>query len=206
MYTPYEIITGMKPRSPIDCLLSDGSVLERTRVDKYVAELVDYLRKVHKYVDEQHSLVREKTQRAKYRELGAGHSLALGDYVMVQRAPEVGVSKRFQRPTFDQVFQVVEVHGDGQNAKAYTVSDLAGSREDLGFGQPVALDRLVPVEMLPLAHADGDQPTRILLRDRGRDRPATIQAQSMDGRVYWQYDDEEIQHCVDLASMKYQWL
>ena len=31
---------------------------------------------------------------------------------------------------------VAEVHGDGTEAKAYTLSDLAGQRDNLGFVQP----------------------------------------------------------------------
>ena len=94
-YTPYEIITGLKPRTPIDCLLSQPSGAERVSTDKYVNDLVDYLRKVHKYVDSQHAVVRESCQRAKYRELGPGGSLSLGDYCLVKKNQEVGISKRF---------------------------------------------------------------------------------------------------------------
>ena len=125
---------------------------------------------------------------------------------MVVKAPEPGVSHRFQSNTFDQVFQVVEVHGDGHDAKAYTLSDLSGSRENLGFTQPIALDRLIPIELLPMAQVTDDQATRIMINDRGRDRPATIVAQSADGKVYIRYDDMEIDLCVDLASLKYRWI
>ncbi len=75
----------------------------------------------------------------------------MGDYCFVRKAPEPGTSVRFQSPTFDGVFPVVESHGDGRDAKAYTVCDLSGFRDNLGFTQPVAWDRLIPVELLPLA-------------------------------------------------------
>ena len=204
-YTPYEVITGLKPRSPIDCLLSAPTGAQRVGVERYVSDLVDYLRKVHKYVDEQHSRVRESEQNRKYRELGPGNNLAVGDYCLVLRQPVEGISRRFQRPTFDSVFQVVEVHGSGPSAKAYTLCDLAGSRVDLGFEQPVALERLVPIELLPIARTD-DQTTRLMINDRGRQRPATIKAQAADGRVYVQYEDDDTEHCLDLSTMKYHWL
>ena len=86
------------------------------------------------------------------------------------------------------------------------MSDLVGNRADLGFQQPVALERLIPVEMLPLAQVTEDQATRILISDRGRERPATIKAQATDGRVYIRYDDTDKDECVDLASLKYQWI
>ena len=104
------------------------------------------------------------------------------------------------------MFQIVEVHGEGQDAKAYTLSDLSGNREDLGFTQPVAKTRLVPIELLPLAQITDDQPTRLLINDRGRDREATIVAQTADGKVYIRYEDTDEEQCVDLASLRYQWL
>ena len=157
-------------------------------------------------MDEQHTAIRADAQRAKYRELGPGGSLSVGDYVLVKKAPEYGTSVRFQVPTFNQVYQVVEVHGSDQDAKAYTLCDLVGSREDLGFTQPVALDRLIPIDLLPLAQVADDQSTHILINDRGRDRQATVKAQAADGRVYIQYDGEEVEHCVDLSSSRYQWI
>ena len=205
-YTPYEVITGMKPRSPIDCLLASPSGLERTSVDKYVSDLVTYLKKVHQYVDAKHEQVREQSQRAKYRELGPGGALSVGDYCFVKKAPVEGISRRFQSHTFDNVFQVVEALGSGTDAKAYILSDLSGSRENLGFTQPVALDRLIPVELLPMAAPDSDQNTRILIHDGGQSRAATIVAQTMDGRVYIKYDDSETEICISLSSLNYQWL
>ena len=35
---------------------------------------------------------------------------------------------------------------------------------------------------------------------------AEIKAQCMDGRVKIQYEDEEIEHMVDLSQLKYEWL
>ena len=82
---------------------------------------------------------------------------------------------------------------------------MAGFRVDLGFEQPVALQRLVPIELLPIARTD-DQTTRLMVHDRGRQRPATIMAQAADGRVYVQFEDDDTEHCLDLSQMKYHWL
>ena len=71
------------------------------------------------------------------------------------------VSARLQSPNFDDIYQIVEVHGDGSEAKAYTLSDLVGNRDNLGFSQPVASDRLTPVELLPLAPESEDVHTRL---------------------------------------------
>ena len=75
----------------------------------------------------------------------------------------------------------------------------------------MALERLTPVELLPLTQVSEDSPTRIRIDDQGRMRDATIKAQSIDGKVYIEYDDEQqmqlpTQHCVDLASAKYYWV
>ena len=70
--------------------------------------------------------IREDAQRAKYRLFGPGAFLTVGDYVMVRKAPVQGVSTRFQYKHHDGVFQVVEVHGENADAKAYLLSDLAG--------------------------------------------------------------------------------
>ena len=69
----------------------------------------------------------------------------------------------------------------------------------------MALERLTPVEALPLTQAS-EQATRLRIDDRGRQRDGTITGQSLDGKVYVQFDDETIEHCYDLATAKYHWL
>ena len=44
-FIPYECITGMKPRSPIDALVASGAVVEKITHDRYVKDLIVYLRK-----------------------------------------------------------------------------------------------------------------------------------------------------------------
>ena len=46
-YSPYEVITGMKPRSPIDAILTMPGTVKRVSVDEYVSDLVKYLKEVH---------------------------------------------------------------------------------------------------------------------------------------------------------------
>ena len=113
---------------------------------------------------------------------------------------------RLQSKNHDEVFQIVEVHGDGPEAKSYTLSDLSGKRDHLGFAQPVTLDRLTPVEMLPLAHASDEDRTRLAVYVGNESREGTITAQSLDGKVYVRFDGDSEDSCVDLATAKYQWL
>ena len=129
-----------------------------------------------------------------------------GDYVFVRRQFTGEKSFRFQSKNFDSIFQVVEVHGSGDLAKTYTLSDLSGRRSGLGFTQPVAAERLTPVELLPLAREDDDSLTSMIYNDGGRDRPAKVKAQSLDGKVYIEFDDEPGKEvCVDLSKSKYRW-
>ena len=79
VYTPYEVITGLKPRSPIDAVFFLNVAPERVTASQYVADLVKYLKQVHKHVDAQHELVRDNAERAKLRELGTGAYLSVDE-------------------------------------------------------------------------------------------------------------------------------
>ena len=117
-----------------------------------------------------------------------------------------GVSQRLQRPNFDMIFQVVEARGDGSEAKAFTLCDLTGKRDGLGFQQPVARERLTPAEMLPLGQPSADVRTRVAIRYAGVDREGTIVNQLLDGKVLVVFDDDGTRRCLDLATTQYRWL
>ena len=135
-----------------------------------------------------------------------GTKYSIGDYVLVSKQPTPGESVRFQPRNYDEIYQVVETHGrDGSDTKAYTLSDLQGSRE-LVFSQPVAADRLTSVEILPLAQPSADQRTRIQVDIDGTYCSGTIQAQSIDGKVHIKFDDFEEVEVYGLATWQYRWL
>ena len=159
-------------------------------------------------MSEQHRLTRDKENSAKVREFGPGSEVSVGDYCLVKKAPVTGVSERFQTKHFESLFQVVEIHGDDGPAKTYTVCDLAGNRTGLGFSQPLAGDRLMPVDYLamgPLPWGE-EQPTRITISDGGQERHGTVVNQSLDGKVYIKFDGSEESRCYDLSRTKYRWL
>ena len=125
----------------------------------------------------------------------------------MRRAPEVSLGKRLSARTYDKVFQIAETHGEGISAKAYTLCDLHGNRCGFEFVQPVALDRLIPIELLPLAHPDIDDRSRLVVVEGSDERRATVVAQAMDGRVYLKFDDSEGDSvCVDLSTLNYRWI
>ena len=166
-----------------------------------------YVKKVHELVKDEHDRVREQESDRRFRHHHPGQSFEVGDYCLVRCKPEPTVSARLQQKTYDGLYQVVEVFGEPEQAKAYVVSDLRGRRHDLGFQQPVHHDRLIPVEVGPLVKPAGESPTRIAIANRGRDRDATITAQTIDGKVYVRYDDDpSVEYCVDLTQLKYRWL
>ena len=210
-YTPYEIITGMKPRSPIDAVLSNPSSVEQISTDEYVRELVKYMRTVHDLVQTSHTEVREKRRDAKYRELGPGTFLTKGDYCFVSRPAQKDLGRRFQSKNYDEVYQVHDIHGSGAEAKAYILCDLAGRTYGLEFTNPVAAERLTPVDLLPQTPVspEGDVKTKLLVQDEKSNdqRSGTIKAQSLDGRVYIEYDDKPGEQVAeDLSKLNYVWV
>ena len=206
-YTPYEIITGMKPRSPIDAVLGMPSAVQRITSDEYVAKLVEYLRSVHGFINTRQGEVRRQEHARALRKHGARPHLRVGDYCMIRKAPLKGVSHRFQRSHHDQVFQIVDTIGiDPNEIKTYKVSDLLGRTENLGFQQPVAAENLTPVDLLPLMRPSADNRTRISLDYAGMRRTGSVVAQSHDGTVHVLFDGDEESKIIDLATTSYTWL
>ena len=114
---------------------------------------------------------------------------------------------RFQQKHYDEVFQVVTAHGEGSAAKAYTLCNSQGQRDNLGFAQPVAAERLTPVDILPMSAPAEDVNTRISLQQAGTRREATIVSQRLDGVVYVTFDDDpEVEVPIDLTRAHYHWL
>ena len=68
----------MKPRSPLEHFASPSAVRKVPKTD-YVDQLVEYLKYVHKHVDERSQAAREARERAKLREHGVGEHLQEGN-------------------------------------------------------------------------------------------------------------------------------
>ena len=125
----------------------------------------------------------------------------------IKRQPLRGISHRFQRAYFDQVFQVVDtIGGESADVKTYKVSDLQGKTDNLGFQQPVAVENLQAVEMLPLMRPSADARTRISVEYAGMRRNGTVVAQSIDGTVHVKLDGDNEPKILDLATTQYHWL
>ena len=109
-----------------------------------------------------------------------------------------------QNPHYDEVFQVVETHGDGRSATTYTLSDLRGNRDGLGFTQPVAADRVTAVDLLPMIPPTKVH-TSIVLREAGEDKTGTIVNPSIDGKVRIRFENGQ-EKIYDLSKTQYRWL
>jgi len=202
-YTPYEIVTGMKPRLPLDSLVTPA-VLKKQPVDDYVGDLITYLKKVHAHVQTEHKRVRENEQDVILRRMGVGQCLDVGDYVLLKghQGAEKGVSQRFQHNTDTRLFQVHSVTGgDPLKAKTVTLMDPTTGSTSFDFAQPISIARLVPAEVLPLTRCD-DKKTRF----RSQERTGTIEATCVDGRVHVKWDDNALVQVVDLSRMPHEFI
>ena len=140
----------MKPRLPLDAVVSTPSVQAKRSQDQYVTDLVLYMNKVHKFVQEEHKRVREVEGDRRIQERSVDH-FKVGDYVMLKTyapAPH-GHSARCGHSTDSRVFQIYGAPGTLDEARTVTLMDPATGSTDFAFAQPVSTDRLIPVEMLP---------------------------------------------------------
>ena len=210
-FTPYEIITGMKPRQPTDAIYAQPAAVSKLDRASYVKQLVDYLKRVHAHVDAQHARVREQESRSKLRADGAQSPLQVGDHCFVKKGSGEhtrGVSTRFDQTNYDQVYQIAECLGDGEVVVSYVVSDLYGQREGLGFQNPVGAERITPVNLMPLVHESADRHTRISVDFAGGTKEGTVLAQAANGAVQVHFDTEPVEDAAfyHLEQLKYRWL
>ena len=181
---------------PSDALLSPA-VIEKKPVDQYVKDLVVYLKKVHGFVQEEHARVRQAEQEYQIRHHGYHTSFQVGDYVLMKSTAIIprGTSERFANSIEGRLYQVQSrPPGDPLTTKTVTLMDPATGSTDLGFAQPVHIDRLVPVDILPLL-TPHDTRTRVKVGDR----LGNIEATCVDGRVHVRYDGEGHTTVEDLS-------
>ena len=144
----------MKPRQATDAVLGTPTVVSKIGTNEYVEELIRYLERVHKFVQVEHKRVRESENELQRRKHGSDTHLNVGDYVFLKQPPkyEPGKSERFKHHTGQKLYQVYKIPGgDPSAARTYTLMDPTTGSTDLGFSQPVASERLTPVEVLPLS-------------------------------------------------------
>ena len=76
----------------------------------------------------------------------------------------------------------------------------------MGFTQPVAYDRLTPVDMLPLVPPHEEGSTRISVDVGGDTRAGVVVNQTLDGKVYVKFDGNPgVEESLDLCTARYRW-
>ena len=205
LYTPYEIITGMKPRFVFDTIMNTDAYVKKIGHEEYVRELINYLKKVHQYISDKHTDVRDKYKELKARQYGSSYALQVGDFVLYKKGHfEEGVSDKNQRKWRNTIFQIIGVEGGRKNdARTYYLADaVTGEKDNLGFSQPVTQDRLTPVEILPLSRPVSEGRTCIQIDER----TGQVGGQTIDGKITVKWDGENDFVIVDLSRENYKWL
>ena len=99
-----------------------------------------------------------------------------------------------------RLFQVAKVVGHS----SVVLRDPDTGETDLGFAQPVALDRLVLFDMCDLEEPTADDDVMLELRRAGEWRRAQVTAQLAAGKVRLKFRDYE--EVVDLGGEEYRWV
>ena len=172
--TPYEVIVGFPPRTPLSWLTLPAS--EAVAAEHYVRELLEAMEKVHNLVRRAQDR-REEELRRRAAVGPAPRRLEVGEHVLVRRPPLLqpeGVSRKLQARQRMDVYRVIKTIGDAD----YVLGDVVSGREVTAFKQPIHADRLVPLDVQEL--------TEPITEDRRLTIEGTvghITKMSLDGRV-----------------------
>ena len=220
--SPYEVILGMRPTGPFDWLFQRHDATDFDGVDAYTRDLLTHLREVHECVQRNLVRVADATNMQRLQAGEAHTEFAVGDLVYVKReareinaamqqqAHERGapvrpatVSGRLMPKVDPRIFRVTQQ----KSPSLYFLEDLRGN-QDLGFGQPIHIERLLPADI-----AEPDLQTLLQERNQLRvwlnstDATGTdceiiqraadgyIQVKTPDNRTYW----------IDLRYTRYEW-
>ena len=168
--SPYEIVTGLRPQGISQHLFEKlgGKTVDPNSYVEYVSQ---YLQKVHDQIAEQFKVeLKGKRYRAEG-QIPSVPPLEVGDHVLLRKPPaqikiehgfgkDEPVSSKLMPLVSAQVFEVYKVTG----ARHVVLCDPDTRETDLGFAQPVSIDRLVRYELCNLeVPIDADYPVVIEL-------------------------------------------
>ena len=201
--SPYEVVTGLKPRFPRAIL---GSVpVEERSIDVYVKDMLEHLKEVHSSVQRTtlESIEKDESTMAGH----LSHELEVGDPVLVRRehTAERKGPTRFQSRVYDGIF-VIKTK---VSASTYIVEDLVDKEYVPKFHQPLHAERLVMLDM-PELGLDPRQPRRLEMRESTVDPWNTfvLERFGADGRVRLLLEGggAQTRRWVDLTKCEYRWL
>ena len=132
----------------------------------------------------------------------------LGDTVFLRKPPTgagdvPGISRKIQPLTDTRLFLVEKAIGPS----TYILADPDTGSTELGFPQPVGLERLVPYDLCELETPINEkEPLYIEIHDtRYGVKQYRIAAQSTTGRVRLRDDRTDQEHTADLATLDWRW-
>jgi hypothetical protein len=201
--SPYEVVTGLKPRFPRS-ILGAVPVMERT-IDGCVKDLMEHLKEVHSSVQWTVLAAIEREEATM-----AGHlsqELEVGDPVLVRResTAERKGPTRFQSRVYDGIFVIKRK----VSPTTFVVEDLVDKEYVPKFLQPLHAERLVRLDMSELGLEPG-QPRRLEMRESSDEPWNTyiLERFGADGRVrlLLQGGAAETRKWVDLTKCEYRWL
>ena len=201
--SPYEVVTGLKPRLPRTAL---GALpVEMRTVNSYVTDLMTHLREVHATVQRVALEEIEKTETTLGGHISA--ELEVGDPVLVRREATVRREgpTRFQSRVYEGVYKILKKI----SPTTYTVGDLNDADYVPPFKQPLHAERLIKLDMPELELQPG-QPRKLELRENPLQPWNTyvIDRFGADGRVRIELEGGAAQtkKWVDLTQCEYRWL
>ena len=186
--------------------------LDRTKVldpNSYVAGLRDNLKAVTETVAEQLRADHATKSARAERKAGLHQSVEVGDKVFLQKPPsslapgQSGASRRLQSKLYDQLFEVKKK----LSATTVVLQDPDTGSTELGFGQPVNVQRLVPYDLRNLEAPVAGGPLHLEVRtDSGWER-AELTHQSATGTVLLDFASRPaLSGYYNLEAEEYRWL
>ena len=148
-YSPYEVITGLRPRTALASIMEDVNC-EEIETKEYVEELRRSLTEIYDKVKKAQEVRAEEAQAHVQR---GARELQVGEMVLLRRPPDAvlraqglddetvrGVSRRLVPKAEISPYVVIRRFGN-----AYVLGDPNTKEEVKAFKQPVAAERLVPL-------------------------------------------------------------
>lgn len=205
--SPYEVITGLRPQGPLTTLFEKMKVKTVTP-SEYVKGLQENLQHIQEKIALSYAAEIDAKLQKREGDLKSNWVPGVGDTVFLRKPPTgagdvPGISRKILPLCDTRLYRVAKVIGN----KTYYLADADTGDQDLGFPQPVALDRLVPYDLCELETPTNEkEPLWIEIHDdKYGVKQYRIVAQSATGRVRLRDETSNEEHTADLATLDWRW-
>lgn len=205
--SPYEVITGLRPQGPLTTLF-DKMKVKTVTPSEYVKGLQENLQVIQEQVAMNYAAEIDAKLQKREGDSKSGWVPDVGDTVFLRRPPtgagDVKGTSRKLLPLCDtRLYRVAKVVGPS----TYFLADADTGSSDLGFPQPVALDRLVPYDLCEMETPINEKEQLWIEVDSKRGvETFRIIAQSATGRVRLRDETSGEEHTADLAKLDWRWV